>query len=120
MVWRQMIGLRICLQSPRRNFIFPTCLDDQGSKDDFDHHVVACRINVVQMNTELDWTRDLIWPTDIEVQKSLEEELKVDEVASFRDLVHRNGLKHEVDARLMTYHASKARALRTSLPLVNS
>ena len=30
------------LEPEPSTFICPTCLDDQGSKDDFDHHVVAC------------------------------------------------------------------------------
>ena len=47
------------LEPEPSTFICPSCLDDQGSKDDFDHHVVACRINVVHANAELDWAHDL-------------------------------------------------------------
>lgn len=47
------------LEPEPSTFICPTCLDDQGSKDDFDHHVVACRTNVVHASAELNWTRDL-------------------------------------------------------------
>ena len=70
---------------------------------------MACRTNVVHASAELDWTRNLIWPTNIEVHLVLEEAFKADEVAFYKNLVHRNCLKHEVDARLMTYRVSKAR-----------
>ena len=47
--------------------------------------------------------------TNAEVQKLLEEEVKADELAFYKELVYRNVPKHEVEARLMTYHASKAK-----------
>ena len=47
------------LQPEPSTFICPSCSDSQGSKDDFDHHVVACRTKVVHANAELDWAHDL-------------------------------------------------------------
>ena len=54
--------------------------------------------------------------TNAEVQKLLEEELKADELAFYKELVYRNVPKHEVEARLMTYHASKAKTPEVHYP----
>lgn len=47
------------LEPEPSTFICPTRLDDQGSKSDFEHHVVGCRSDVAVANAELDWTRGL-------------------------------------------------------------
>ena len=56
--------------------------------------------------------------TNLDIQKMLEEEVKSDELAFYKDLVHRNLSKHEIETRLMTYHATKVKVpsgpLRTS------
>lgn len=47
------------LEPEPSTFICLICLDDQESKEVFDHHVVTCRSRTVVANAKLDWEHSL-------------------------------------------------------------